>query len=170
MQRRGVLKALGLIPLTAFTPVLATIPKGVRLYFSCSENNDLYRVAAASGISCFRYKDAREAVAHTPPHSALLILAEDYPDKATEIDTDVYQEAAQKRLDLYVEFPASLPSISVGRPQLVSLGRYNNVLERAVVTSDSFGPALKQMRILELHECYYTPISAQNPDSTQGSS
>lgn len=164
MLRRDVLKVLGLIPLTAFTPVVAEVGKRVSLYFSCSENNDLYRVATASGISCFRYRDAGEAVSHAPQDSVLLILAEDYPDKATEIGPDVFRKAAEKRIHLYVEFPSSLPSISVGKPQLISLGKYNNVLERAVVTSNFFGPTLEPMRILELHECYYTPISAQNPE------
>ena len=164
MLRRDVLKGLGSIPLAAFTPVLAGARTPISLYFSCNEKNDLYRVATSSGISCFRYKDAREAVSHTPPDSVLLVLADGYPSEATPIDSNVFREAAKKRLRLYIEFPSSLPGMSVGKPQLVSLGRYDNVLERVVVTSDAFAPALKKMRILSLHECYYTPASAKAPE------
>jgi hypothetical protein len=164
MLRRDVLKVLGSIPLTTFTPIFAKTHMGTTLYFSCSENNDLYRLATSSGISCIRFQNAREAVNHIPTGSVLLILAEDYPTKATQIDPDIYQEAAQKRLRLYVEFPSSLPSGSVGEPQRVALGKYNNVLERVVIASSSFAPVLERLHVLSLHECYYTPVSAQKPE------
>src|ERR1035437_8597920 len=155
MLRRDVLKVLGSIPLTTFTPIFAKTHMGTTLYFSCSENNDLYRLATSSGISCIRFQNAREAVNHIPTGSVLLILAEDYPTKATQIDPDIYQEAAQKRLRLYVEFPSSLPSGSVGEPQRVALGKYNNVLERVVIASSSIAPVLERLHVLSLHECYY---------------
>ena len=76
IPRRDVLKALGAIPLAAFVPVLAEAQTRQPLYFSCSEDNDLYRVAKASGIACSRYGHAGEAVARTTQCSGLLILAE----------------------------------------------------------------------------------------------
>jgi hypothetical protein len=165
MLRRDMVKALGIIPLTAaIPPILAEARTRNPLNFSCGENNDLYRLAASSGISCRRYENVKEAVSDTPRGSSLLVLAEHYPSAATHIDLDIYGEAIQKRLHLYVEFPSSLPNISVGKPQLIPLGEKHNVLQRVVVTSNSFAPALKKMCILSLHECYYTPISAQKSE------
>lgn len=164
MLRRDVLKGLGSIPLLSVTPVLAGVRTQDSLYFSCTEKNDLYSVAAASGIACFRYRDAREAVSRTPPGSVLLVLAEGYPDETTPVDSEVFEEAARKRLRLYIEFPSLLPGRNVGKPERVALGRYGNVLERVVVASDIFAPTLKKMSILSLHECYYTPIAASNPE------
>ena len=62
LPRREILKALGAIPLAAFVPVLSAARTRHPLYFSCSEDNDLYRVASASGIACSRYKHPEETV------------------------------------------------------------------------------------------------------------
>lgn len=164
MLRRDALKAFGVAPLAAFAPALAEASKRSPLHFSCREDNDLYRVAKSSGISCIRSDSPTEAVSSVGRNSALLVLAERYPHEATQVDASVFQEAARKRLRLYVEFPSSLPHMNVGKPQMVALGKHHNVLERAIVASDSFAPGLKKMRILSLHECYYVPISARNPE------
>lgn len=161
MLRRDLLKSLAAVP---FAPALAEASKKSPLHFSCREDNDLYRTARASGISCIRYESAREAVNRAARHSAVLVLAEGYPKEATHVEADMFQQAEQKQLRLYVEFPSSLPHMSVGKPQMVALGRYHNILERAVVASHSFAPALKRMHILALHGCYYVPLSAPNPE------
>ncbi len=159
--RRQILKALGAIPLAVFVPALAEARTARPLYLSCGEENDLYRVATASRIACSRYDRAEEAVAHAPEGSGVMVLAEGYPHRQTTVDAAVYEEAAKKRLRLYVEFPDSIPGISVGDPQHVAEGRYHNVLERCVVVTDVFAPALKRMRILALHNCIYVPVEHQ---------
>jgi hypothetical protein len=160
MLRRDLLKSLTAIP---FTPALVKASKRGPLHFSCREDNDLYRVARASGISCVRHDSAKEAVTQAARHAAVLVLAEGYPNEATRAEASVFQQAGQKGLRLYLEFPSSLPHISIGKPRMVALGRYHDILERDVVASNSFAPALKKMRILSLHECYYVPLSAPNP-------
>ncbi len=164
VPRRQVLKALSAVPLVAFVPVLAEARTGAPLHFNCSKNNDLYRVVRSMGIACSRYDHAEEAVARAPQGSGLLILAENYPNQTTRLDPKLYQDAAKKRLRIYVEFPSSVPDLSVGEPQHVAYGFYHNILDRAVVDSQAFGPALKRFRILALHNCIYVPIESSSAE------
>lgn len=161
LYRRDILKTLGAIPVAALVPALAGARIKSPLYFACSESNDLYRVATASGIGCWRYDRANAAVAHAPEGAGVLILADDYPHQRTRIDKSVYADARKKRLRLYVEFPDSVPGLNVGEPRRVEQGRYHNILERCVVTTDSFAPAVERMRILALHNCIYVPVESQ---------
>ena len=164
LPRRVLLKALGALPVAAFVSVLAEAQTRRPLYFSCSEDNDLYRVASASGIACSRYDHVEEAVARAPQGSGLLILADAYPGQTTSVDSKVYQDAARKQLRLYVEFPSSVPGLSVGEPQHVAYGKYHNILERGVVATDSLAPVLKRLRILALHNCIYVPVESQTAE------
>jgi hypothetical protein len=160
-RRRDILKVLGAIPLVAVVPVIAEARTQHPLYFACGENNDLYRVATASGVACSRYDNAEEAVAQAAEGSGVLILAENYPRQRTSIVDNVYAEARKKRLRLYVEFPASIPDLNVGAPLRVAQGRYHNILERCVVATDAFAPALKRLRVLALHDCTYLSVESQ---------
>lgn len=161
-SRRDILKTFAYIPLATLPLPLAAQSR--QLHFSCREDDDLYREAVSSGISCMRYENETEAVSSASRGSAVLVLAQGYPHTPTSVGSDLLHEAVQKQLRLYIEFPASLPGVEVGKPTLVSLGKLHNVLERAVITSDSFGPALPPMHILSLHECYYTPVASGNPE------
>lgn len=158
IARRDVLKTLGTVPLAIFAPVLAEAAGRETLYFSCGENNNLYRVASACGIACSRHESPEEAVTRAREGSGVLILAEDYPRQTTRIKPSVYVTAAKKRLRVYAEFTSAIPGLSVGKPQQVAKGRYHNILDRAVVDTDAFGPSLKRMRILALHNCTYVPV------------
>ncbi len=164
IPRREVLISLASLPLAAFVPVLAGASISSPLYFACREGNDLYRVTKASGIPCSRYDHAEEAVGRAGQGSAVLILAEDYPKQTARISPKAYQEIAAKRLRLYVEFPSSVPDLPVGKPQHVAYGFYHNILERGVVASEAFGPALKRLRILALHNCIYVPIESPSAE------
>jgi hypothetical protein len=164
LPRRDVLKAFGAVPLAAFVPALAGGRTHRPLYFTCGASNDLYRVAVASGVECSRFGSAEDAVGHAPEGSGVLVPAESYPHQRTTIDPRVYEEAAKKRLRLYVEYPDSVPDMNVGEPQRVAQGRYHNILERCVVATDTFAPALKRMRILALHNCIYVPVESQTAE------
>jgi hypothetical protein len=160
-RRREILKALGTIPAAAFIPLFAKERPQHPLHFACGEDNDLYRVARASGIECERYSRVEDAVTHAPVGAGVLFLAESYPNRRTAISSRVYEEAARKRVRLYVEFPDSVPDLKVGDAQHVAQGRYHNILERCVVATDAFAPALTRMRILALHNCIYVPVEQQ---------
>lgn len=141
------------------------------LVLSAAADNDLYRVLTASDSQCSRYGTAAEAVQHAPQGAGVLILADGYPKTTTPVDAAVFDEAARKRLRLYVEYPAALPDTNVGEPRAV-LDRplkhagdasASTRLERVVVTSDVFGPALPRLRLLAIHDCRFVEVQADNP-------
>ncbi|HET7215962.1 MAG TPA: hypothetical protein VFL79_20395 [Terriglobia bacterium] len=164
LGRREVLKALGAAPLAAFVPRLGGQESQRPFYFACADDNDLFEVAKAAGLLCKRFGDAESAVARAPEGSGVLILADGYPRQKTVINAAVYEKASKKGLRLYVEFPDSVPGLGVGDPQRVARGREHNILERCVVATDSFAPALKRMQILELHDCIYVPVKSQSAE------
>jgi glycosyltransferase involved in cell wall biosynthesis len=87
-----------------------------------------------SGCECARTTSAAEAVNRAAPGSAVLILADGYPDTRTSVPPEVFERATAKNLRLYVEYPAAIPGLAFGEPQQTSW-------ERAVVASDRGGLA-----------------------------
>ncbi len=142
-----------------------------RLVFCAAADNDLYCVLTACGVSCTRYATAAEAVAAAPRGAGVLILADGYPKSLTPLDTAVFDEAARKKLRLYVEYPAALPDARVGQPReaienpLKHAGDASaaNMLERVVVTADVFGESLPKMRLLAVHDCHFVEVQAERP-------
>ncbi|NQT12851.1 MAG: hypothetical protein HQ582_08880, partial [Planctomycetes bacterium] len=127
-----------------------------RLVFSCAADNDLYRVLAQCGMKCPRHDNPLAAVHAAPDGSGVLLLADQYPHQTQSIDPAVFELAAEKGLRLYVEFPASLPGIELGKPR-------ETKWERGVITSEAFGPKLRPMRIVAIHDCHFLPAEADNP-------
>ena len=135
----------------------------MQLVFCCRADNDLYRVISKTMTACPRYTDAGEAVHRAPDGAGVLILAEGYPKEKTPVDPALFEAAARKKLRLYVEYPARLPGTDLGQPAYLKTGPYGAVVERTVVTSDAFGPQLRKMRILMIHDCHYLPVEAAKP-------
>src|SRR5262245_3290168 len=125
MTRSLALFCLAWLPAAAAPPALV---------FRCRADNDLFRAVAAGGSQPARYATAREAVARARQGAGVLVLADEYPASRTPIDDDVYEEAARKRLRLFVEYPASVPRLALGEPRSAEW-------ERGVVASDAFAPA-----------------------------
>ncbi len=119
--------------------------------FVCSAENDLFRVSVACGLECQRRATPEEAICAAPHGSAVLILAEGYPERPTPFGAALWKQSADKRLRLYVEFPAWLPDLQVEPPRTAQK-------ERGVVVSELFGPGLAPMRIVALHGCRYVPV------------
>ena len=132
-------------------------PRQADLVFCCEADNDLYRVMTAGGRSYARFESPKEAVSKAAGGSGVLILADGYPKETTRVPAAVFDAAATKRLRLFVEFPASLPEMNVGAPRPTKL-------ERAVVASDAFGPALPKHRILAIHDCRFVEVDASQAD------
>ena len=156
---RSVLHAIGLFVLLTSGPggtLAATPVRPDRPVFACSADNDLYRVLADCGMKCPRYATASSAVDAAPEGSGVLLLADGYPHQTLSLDAAVFERAAKKRLRLYVEYPASLPGIEVGKPR-------ETKWERGVIASEAFGPTLKPMRIVAIHDCHFVPLAAENP-------
>jgi hypothetical protein len=132
---------------------LAIASSPAALCLCCRPENDLWRILNANGVDCARYETAGEAVAAAREGCGVLILAEGYPDRGTDILAPIFDEAARKKVHSYVEYPASVPGLGVGTPR-------ETKKERGVVTSDIFGAALAPMSIVTINSCRYVPIEA----------
>src|SRR5579863_1222378 len=162
-RRRDVLKTLSLFP-AAWMSLGKHDVAAPSLVFSCSASNDLYKLLASGPVPLRRYQTPQEAVAQSAPGSGVLVLAEGYPEKATELGTGIFRMATEKRLRLYIEFPSLVPGFRVGEPSTVAKGDSGNLLERIIVASDAFSPSLERLSILDLHDGRYVPINAANAD------
>jgi hypothetical protein len=131
--------------------------KPLPLVFRCPADNDLYRALQRVGAAGPRYATAEEAVSRAPRGSAVLILADGYPERPTPIDASVYRAAEKKQLRIFVEYPSALPGVAVGAPRTVKW-------ERAVVASNTFAPELEKLRILGLHHLTYLPVEVPGAD------
>jgi len=117
-----------------------------------SETNDVYLALKRDGQTVPRYDDASRAIEKSPPRSALLIMAERYPQQRTLLDPSFFQRAREKQIRLYVEYPSSFPGLSFAPAQKA-------VWERAVVAADAFGAALPAGRIVAVHGCSFLPTT-----------
>ena len=145
-----ILFALGAI----FSPAPLAAAPPLNLVFCCRADNDLYRIASMHGARHARYDAPGDAVKAATEGSGVLILADGYPEKTTVVEPAVFEEAARKKLRLYVEYPSSLPGATVGAPRRTQW-------ERAIIASDAFAPALTKLRILAIHGCRFVPLEAE---------
>ncbi|HKI88007.1 MAG TPA: hypothetical protein VKA38_03200, partial [Draconibacterium sp.] len=127
------------------------------IILSCNENNDLYQTLIKNDVSCKRYATPAEAIEKAGEGSAVMLLADGYPNIKTETDKTLLGKAQQKKVRLYVEYPSYLPGTEIGEPQRTHW-------ERAVISSDAFAPDLQKLRILAIHDCHFVPVENDNPD------
>lgn len=120
----------------------------------CRRENNLFQ---ALQLVAHQFDDASEAIDRAPINGKLLILADRYPDAPTEFSERLLKKANEKSLRVYIEYPAWLPNESVGPPVATTL-------ERAVVVSQRFAPALMPMRLLTINSCQVVPVKATHPE------
>ncbi len=122
-----------------------------RLFLSCAAHNDLYLVMQANGIQCARYDNPARAVAEAGEGMGVLVLADGYPQQTTVVSREVFETAMRKKLRLYVEYPAELPEVRVRESRTTTL-------ERAVATSSAFGPGLRKLDLVAIHDCHFVTV------------
>jgi len=122
--------------------------------FASRSDNDLFVALAAAGERHARYETPAEAVKRAAAGSAVLVLADRYPDAATSVDAKFYEAAKTKRLRLYVEFPALVPGVELSAPKRA-------VWERGIVASDRFGGRWRhgRHRGVSLHQGDFSLVS-----------
>jgi hypothetical protein len=130
------------------------------LTFCCRPDNDLYLALGAYKFS--RFTNALVAVQRAPKNSAVLVLADRYPEQTTSIGSETLDLAREKGLRLYIEYASNLPGLVSPSPRVANW-------ERLVVSSDKFqssvgggGPSLEPMRILMAHSCHYLLFTNQS--------
>ena len=131
------------------------------LFFSCSADNDLFRVASENGVELKRFDTPQAAVESAGEGNGVLLLADGYPEKTTVLDAALFEKAAKKKLRLYIEYPSFLPGVELGAPR-------GTQWERAVIASEAFAPALAKLRILAIHGCRFLPLKLESPHIVMG--
>ena len=126
------------------------------LMLVCNDENDLYSVLRDSDVAFRHCTTAQEAFAKADPDTGILILADGYPESTTVVDPSLFEMAAMRGLHVYIEFPGSLPDLDVSAAR-------ETRWERAVVSSDAFGPDLAKWRIMMIHGCRFVDIRSDTP-------
>ena len=145
--------SLALSPAPTFA---ATAHQGQSLTFCCAATNDLFSALTRAGEHFPRCSRPAEAINSAPVGSAVLILADEYPERTTSMNEADFALAAKKNLRLFLEYPEATPGLDIGKP-------HTTEWERCVVASDEFGDALPKLRILALPDCHYLPVKAEHP-------
>lgn len=131
------------------------------LVFAADASNDLYKaVKASAGAEVMRVDTPLQAVRAAAQGAGVVLVADGYPVTPLRVSDQVFTIAKEKRLKLYLEFPASgTAGLRLGDP-------VTNSLKRLVVHQDGVLNGLKKMHILDPHECVYVPVQ-QEIDSKQ---
>ena len=138
--------------LTSFAVPLAAAEPLATLVACCGAENDLYQVLVANGVGVTRVSSPEDAVAAARVGGGVLILADGDSPAPRTLPAQLLDQAAEKRLRLYVELPAALPGLEIGKPRAVAF-------ERLVVNSDFFGPDLPRLRILGINSISFLPVN-----------
>ncbi|WP_152363389.1 hypothetical protein [Microlunatus speluncae] len=113
--------------------------------FCCAADNDLYR-SFVDDHRPIRYDDPAEAIAAAEAGTAVLVLADNDPDRRTPFPPELITAATAKGLSVLIEFPEALPGLDA-EPVTA-------VLERVVVADPRLGP---ELGLLAAHACRYLP-------------
>ena len=132
------------------------------LQIVANSDNDLVKVLQKNKIAFHRAGDIREAISNAPAGSGIMVLADLYPRELTVMDSSMFALAERKNLRVYIEYPAMLPGMKIGTRSYPQQGEYGAFVERTVVSSDSFGPELPEMSILEMKDCHYVQVSSKS--------
>ncbi len=127
--------------------------------FCGNAKNDLYLLLQQEGFKVKVFDRPQQAILHTPPGGALIIVADKYPliDDSMEISESLLEQIKKKNIKAYIEYPSGFPGMSISQQPLETR------LERAVVTSTVFGKSLPPMSILGINHCFVLQTDAQNP-------
>jgi len=117
--------------------------------------NDLVKVLHKNGIPHQVHATQSSAIHAANQGDSVLLLAETYPETRTTVDDATWQAATEKKLRMFVEYPAAIPGIPTAAPRRTHW-------ERAVVTTDAFGEGVQRNRILAIHGCQFIPMVLQN--------
>jgi len=128
------------------------LTKPCTLRVVAGRENDLVRGLAVSGTPLKRFDSAQEAISDATSGSAVLVLADGYPERRTSVPAAALSLARQKGLKLYLEYPEAVPGIEFGPARGVQW-------ERGIVAVDDAAVGLPQSRIVSLQDCRFLPVA-----------
>lgn len=128
-----------------------------KLYFAGTADNNLYRLLQTENFDVERFPDANSAVAAAAKGSGVIISAPGYPETAVALSDSLLKSAAAKKLRIYAEYVSEYPGITIADKP------FTGTIERGVVSSDFFKPALKPMSLFGINDCHIYPAKVGNP-------
>ena len=127
------------------------------VYISGDTEGELSGWLASEGFAIKNIDDPSAIINQLPDNATLLVLAPGYPQQQVDLPEVFFQQATEKKLKLYIEYPLWVPGISVEQEVIQTR------LERGVVTSEVFGTDLPPMKILGINDCHVIPSDAKDP-------
>ncbi|QDT55574.1 hypothetical protein Pan44_36190 [Caulifigura coniformis] len=143
---------LGTTIIHADEPASSGPRKPVTLRVVARPDNDLVRGLVLGGTPHQRFDSAEAAISDAPPASAVLVLADGYPERQTSVTGEAVLQVRQKKLMLYWEYPDAVPGIEFGPARGVQW-------ERGIVAADDPAIGLPGSRIVSLQDCRFLPVA-----------
>ena len=125
--------------------------------FSGSADNDLYRLLKSENYDVRLYPDATSAIKNAEKGSGVIISASAYPAAPVELSDSILKAADAKGLRVYAEYVSRYPGVDI--VDTVFVGN----IERGVVSSKLFSPALKPMALFGINDCHIYPAKVDKP-------
>ena len=117
--------------------------KGYQWVFSCSPDNDLYKIFIQSGKQTRQFEDPVMAINKARPGAVVMLLSEIGSEASVSFPIEMIDLVRKKRLSVYIEKPDTLPGISMTGIKLLNK-------ERLVINSNKLAPGLDSLQILSL--------------------
>lgn len=149
------IKRYGFTACLIFIGAAVCLPAEELWNFACQADNDLLRVMQENGFQCQRFDSPEQAVQRAGEKSVVFILADGYPFSKTQVHDSLWSEAEKKGIKLFVEYPESIPNLTIGDD-------HTTKWERGVIASEDFGASLPPMSILAIHDCHYYDVNVKN--------
>jgi len=152
-------KNLVLIFLCSIAMNAAIYAQGKNLFYYGTVKNDLYQLLKRQGFTIKKYNTPEAAVNAASTGAGVFITANAYPemDPANRISKKLLDQAKQKKLRLYIEYPYAFPGLDIPANPV------ETHLERGVITTDKFGGSLASMSLLGIHNSHVLPVEVKDP-------
>ncbi|PQO44247.1 hypothetical protein [Blastopirellula marina] len=121
-----------------------------------SEEADLCQALQAQQVPFAVAPSWQAAIDLAPSGGALAVLAEGYPETTTDLPDLFFQQAARKKLRVYLEYPGHIPDLKLEEPR-------DTRWERVVAASSELSADLAKLRILSMNQCRFVPLKAEDP-------
>lgn len=127
-----------------------------KLIIAANQENDIVSILRGNHIDFILYNNMAEALKAAPDNAALMVLAEGCSELPAALPANFREQAAQKKLKLYMEYPATIPGVTGGEKHEIKL-------ERAVIASDDFGNDLPRLMILTVPGSGFVTLNDTEP-------
>lgn len=127
------------------------------LVIVCDTDCDLYTLLIENNIEVNRFISLDKAIENSADQAGVIVIASDYPNTPVAIDNELLKKAKNKKMRLYLEYVDSYPHVNIEKIA------YKGFLERAVISSSFFLPALEKMDLLALNDCHIFKADVKSP-------